>query len=117
MKWSIVLSSARVLLVQTLGHLKVVLAPFLFSLYTVECRTRSTDESCTCIKFADDTELDGKNSNDEDALCNKQTENFVNWCDKNYLHLNVSKIKEMCVRTSAEDDTFPREGRGCVYLI
>ena len=27
----------------------------------------------------------------------KQIENFVNWCDKNYLCLNVSKTKEMCI--------------------
>ena len=24
-------------------------------------------------------------------------ENFVNWCDKNYLYLNVSKTKEMSI--------------------
>ena len=34
----------------------------------------------------------GKISNEEDALHHKQTENFVNWCDKNYLYLNVSKM-------------------------
>ena len=39
---------------------------------------------------------DWKISNDEDALYHKQTENFVNWCHKNYLYLNVSKTKEMC---------------------
>ena len=60
-------------------------------LYTANCR--STDESCPLVKFADDTELVGKTSNDEDALYHKQTENFVNWCDKNYLHLNVPKQK------------------------
>ena len=27
----------------------------------------------------------------------KQIENFVNWCDKNYLYLNVFKTKEMCI--------------------
>ena len=37
-----------------------------------------------------------KNCNDEDAIYHKQTEHFVNWCDKNYLYLNVSKTKEMC---------------------
>ena len=42
-----------------------VLAPFLFSLYTADCR--STDESCPLVKFADDTELAGKVSNDKDA--------------------------------------------------
>ena len=48
-------------------------------------------------KFADDRELVGKFSNDEDALHHKQTENFVNWCDKNYLYLNVCKTKETCI--------------------
>ena len=62
-----------------------VLAPFLFSLYTADCR--STDESCPLVKFSDDTELVGKISNDD-----RQIEIFVNWCDKNYLYLNVSKI-------------------------
>ena len=36
-----------------------VLAPFLFSLYTADCR--STDESCPVVEFADDAELIGKN--------------------------------------------------------
>ena len=27
----------------------------------------------------------------------KQIGNFVNWCDKNDLYLNVSKMKEMCI--------------------
>ena len=35
-----------------------VLAPFLFALYTADCR--STDESCPLVKFADDMELVGK---------------------------------------------------------
>ena len=72
-----------------------VLAPFLFALYTADCRG-TDDESCPLVKFADDTELVGKISNDEDALYHKQTEN-VNWCDKNYLYLNVSKTKDMCI--------------------
>ena len=49
------------------------------------------------VKFADDTELVGNISNDEDAIYHKQIENFVNWCDENYLYLNVSKTKEMCI--------------------
>ena len=73
----------------------VICHPSLFSLYTADCR--STDESCPLVKFADDTELVGNISNDEDALYHKRTENFVNWCDQNYLYFNVSKTKEMCV--------------------
>ena len=85
----------HLLFVQSLVHLKAVFAPFLFSLYTADCR--STDELCPLVKFVDDTELVGKISNDEDARYHKQIENFVNWCDKNYLYLNVSKTKEICI--------------------
>ena len=54
----------------------------------------STSYKFPLVKFADGTELVGKISNDEDALYHKQIEYFVNWCDKNYLYLNVSKTKE-----------------------
>ena len=47
------------------------------------------------MEFADGTELVGKFRNDEDALYHKQTENIVNWCDKNYLHMNVSKTRDL----------------------
>ena len=43
-----------------------VLAPYLFALYTADCR--NVDESCPLVQFVDDTELVGKNSNYEDAL-------------------------------------------------
>ena len=72
-----------------------VLAPFLFALYTAD--RRSTDGSCPLVKFADDTKLFGKISDDEDAVYHKQIENFVNRCDTNYLYFNVSKTKEMCI--------------------
>ena len=62
-------------------------------LYTADCR--STDESCPPVKFADDTELVGKISNDEDAIYHKQIENFVNLCGKNYLYLNVPETKDV----------------------
>ena len=48
------------------------------------------------MKFADDAKLVVKINNDEDALYLKQIKNFVNWCDKNSLYLNVTKTKEMC---------------------
>ena len=82
-----------------------VLAPFLFSLYTADCR--SNDESCPLLKFADDTELVGKLSNDEDGLYHKETENSVNSCDKNYLYLNVSETKEMCI-DFRKNQAYPR---------
>ena len=85
----------HLLLVQTLVHLKVQFYhPYCFHCIQL---TRSTDESSPLVKFADDTELVGKISNGEDALYHKQIENFLNWCDKNYLYLNISKVKEICI--------------------
>ena len=52
-----------------------LLAPFLFSLYTADCR--STDESCPIVNFGNDTELVGKICNQENALYHKQTKNYV----------------------------------------
>ena len=49
------------------------------------------------LKFADDTELVGKISNDEDALYHKQMENFVKWCDKKLLVFECFQKKEMCI--------------------
>ena len=57
----------------------------------------STSYKFPLVKFVDDTELVGKVSNDEDALYHTQIENL--WIDviKNYLYLNVSTTKEMCI--------------------
>ena len=63
------------------------------------------------MKFADNTELVGKSGNDEDALYHKQTENSVNWCDKNYLYLNVSKITETCIDL-IKNQSCPRLSKG-----
>ena len=71
---NVVLSSA--IRINTGAPQGTVLTPFLFSLYTADYR--STGESCPVTKFADDTELVGNIFNDEDALHNKLTENFVN---------------------------------------
>ena len=57
----------------------------------------STSYKFPLVKFSNNTKLVGKISNDEDALYHKQIENFVNWCDKNYLYLAVTKNKEMCI--------------------
>ena len=85
------------------GAQGTVFAPFLFVLYTADCR--STGESCPLVKFADDTELVGKISNDEDAQYHKQNENSVNWCDKHYLYLNVSETKRCALILGRIKDT------------
>ena len=71
-----------------------VLAPFLFVLYTADCRI--TDESCPLVNLQ-------MIQNWLDRLVMMKMQyttsrlKTVNWCDKNYLYLNVSKTKEMCI--------------------
>ena len=72
-----------------------VLSPFLFSLYTADCR--NTHESCPIVKFADDTGLTGLITDDDDNNYRQEIDSFVEWCDDNYLELNVSKTNEMII--------------------
>ena len=71
-----------------------VLSPVLFTLYTSDCR--AITENCKLYKYADDTALL--------SLCNNNDQNyrlevnrFVDWCDANFLLLNVKKTKEMII--------------------
>ena len=72
-----------------------VLAPFLFTLYTFDAR--SSEEGCSLIKFADDTAMVGLINDDNDNAYLSQIQSFVNYCDSNFLELNVSKTKEMLI--------------------
>jgi hypothetical protein len=72
-----------------------VLSPILFTLYTNDCR--SVDEGCHVIKYADDTVIIGNVSNDDEEKYFHQVQYFVNWCQENYLNLNVKKTKEMFI--------------------
>ena len=67
-----------------------VLAPLLFSLYMSDCR--SSNESCSIAKFADDTVLIGKISDDDSNICT-----FATYCKINVLDIDVEKKKEMIV--------------------
>ena len=72
-----------------------VLSPFLFSIYTSECR--ALYDNCVIDKYADDTVLTGLITNDQDANYRQEIDNFVDWCDANHLILNASKTKEMII--------------------
>lgn len=71
-----------------------VLSPILFILYTDSCRSRK--EGSYLVKFSDDTALltllQGSESDHGSAL-----PDFVNWCDENFLDLNVKKTKELVI--------------------
>ena len=72
-----------------------VLAPFLFTVYTSDCRS-SVDE-CPLVKFADGTATAGLISKDDDSAFISQVHSFVQYCEDNYLELNVTKTKEMVI--------------------
>ena len=69
-----------------------VLSPLLYILYTDSCR--STHECQFLVKFSDDSALlslfQGPENDHGLALTD-----FVDWCDDNFLELNVSKTKEI----------------------
>ena len=72
-----------------------VLAPFLFVLYTADCR--HSEAKCHMQKFSDDTVLIGLINKDDDRAYKKEIDLFVRWCDDNFLLLNVEKTKELVV--------------------
>ena len=70
-----------------------VLSPYLFSLYTSDYR--DNHELNTLVKYADDTFLLSLIIDYVDKHFSEATFNFVHWCKKNFLDLNVPKTKEM----------------------
>ena len=72
-----------------------VLSPVLFTIYTADCRT--ADASSLQIKFADDTSLTGLLCDSDEAVYRQAVGELVDWCDSNYLELNVTKTEELIV--------------------
>ena len=89
-----------------------VLAPFLFTLYTADCR--HSDSSCPMNKFADNSEITGEIKNDDDSVYMEEINSFVKWSVDNHLHLNVSKMKR-CVlilgKTEVTQNLFGEKGK------
>ena len=72
-----------------------VLAHFLFSLYTSDCR--SFFQSCSIVKFANDTVLIGLMSDDDSSKIVDEINIFATYCRTYFLELNVEKTKEMII--------------------
>lgn len=72
-----------------------VLSPFLFTLFTNDCR--SGHESVLLVKFSDDTTAAGCVTNGDESVYRGEVGRLVDWCDANNLELNVSKTKEVIV--------------------
>ena len=71
-----------------------VLSLVLFVLYTADCRSK--EDGNVMVKFADDTSLSGLIQED-DSSYSEAVEELIEWCDRNYLELNVTKTKELVI--------------------
>ncbi len=69
-----------------------VLSSLLFILYTNMCQ--SNWENCTILKYVDDTVIVSLLQNGETGH-GPAISDFVEWCEKSYLHFNVLKTKDM----------------------
>ena len=47
------------------------------------------------LKFADDTAIGGLINNKNEISYRSEVSKFVQWCNNNYLGLNVNKTKDM----------------------
>ena len=71
-----------------------VLSPFLYIIYTNDCRC--TGPNSFCIKFADDSAVVGLLSDDQSFQSYlEEIDRFRGWCEDHFLELNVTKTKEM----------------------
>ncbi|KAK3527069.1 hypothetical protein QTP86_008800 [Hemibagrus guttatus] len=73
----------------------MVLAPFLFTVYTADFVFSSA--SCHLQKFSDDFATVGLIIDDDDREYRELIQEFVNWCQRNCLHINAGKTKELVV--------------------
>ena len=76
--------------INTGGPKGICLSPFFFTLYTADFR--STHDECQNDKFADDTAQIGQITDDDDRHYLQAITDFVQWCDYNFLELNLSLI-------------------------
>ncbi len=83
-----------VLLSTTVSPQGCCLSPFLYILYTKECRSNFNNRNN--LKFADDTVIISPLEGNEMGH-GQVVDDFVAWCDKSFLLLNVSKTKDMII--------------------
>ncbi|CAM4735666.1 unnamed protein product [Leuciscus chuanchicus] len=72
-----------------------VLAPFLFTIYTVDFQYNT--DRCLLQKFSDDTTVVGLIRGGDEEEYRGTLNNFVQWSVDNHLHLNTTKTKDMVV--------------------
>lgn len=79
---------------------RCVLSPFLYCLFTHDCRPRYGSNSI--IKFVDDTTVIGLISDNDDFNYREEVKHLAVWCTDNNLLLNTRKTKELIVNFRKE---------------
>ncbi|KAK3524892.1 hypothetical protein QTP86_011310 [Hemibagrus guttatus] len=74
-----------------------VLSPLLYSLFTHDCVPRHNIASNIFIKYADDTTVVGRISNNDESAYTEEIQSLSVWCSMNILTLNATKTKELIV--------------------
>ena len=70
-----------------------VISPFIFTLYTNDCTSKNDKQKI--IKFSDDTAVVDLTESHQCFV--DSVKEFSDWCEQNFLELNVGKTKEMVV--------------------
>ena len=87
------------IIISTGGPQGCVLSAGLFILYSSD--KHATQSKCFILKYADDTVivglLDDDDAKDDDEQFRNEIQSFVQWCEENYLILNVKKTKEVVI--------------------
>ncbi len=71
-----------------------VFSPLLYSLYTHDCTTHSSN---VIVKFADDTTVIGLITDNDETAYREEVSTLTKWCQENHLSLNIDKTKELVV--------------------
>ena len=83
-----------------------VLSALLFTLYTSDCQASHTKN--VIMKYADDTVVvgfvDRKDETSDTNVYFEEIAKFHDWCNTNYLNLNVKKTKEMVIDFGLSDE-------------
>ena len=97
-------TKSNTILCNTGGPQGCVLSPILYTIYTNDYRSKH--ETTHLIKFADDSAIIGLiNLVEKDYF--EEISMFLEWCNANFLKVNLSKTKEMIFDFRREKPTIP----------
>ena len=85
-------SISEVIVTNTGAPQGCVMSPTLYTIYTNDCKV--INDGTKIIKFADDSSVLGLITTSENAY-RDEIARFVDWCDDNFLTVNVAKTKEV----------------------